>query len=100
MLDSTDDVNLKKELEDILFNVDKYNDLSKVILKPIKSDNEQYLRLMNNDYDLINKASNIFKNYEYLKKLINSLIKEGFSCKDILSGIKLLNSAVIILDEK
>ena len=54
LLDSTEDENLKKEFEDILFNIDKYNDLkltdqTKIKLKPIKSDNDQFMLLMKNN---------------------------------------------------
>ena len=41
---------------------------------------------------------NIFINYEYMKRLIQKSIQSGISVKDILSGIKKLTSAVIILD--
>lgn len=60
----------KDELEGLLFNYSnsrKYNkqERNKLKLKPIKSDNEQFVYLMNNQFDRINKASNIFINYDY-----------------------------------
>lgn len=103
LLDSAEDENVKKEIEEILFNIDKYNDLkltdqTKIKLKPIKTDNDQFMLLMKNDYEGIDKNSNIFINYDYMKRLIQKTIQNGMSVKDILSGIKKLTSAVIILD--
>lgn len=105
LLDSSSDDNTKKELEDLLFNVDKYNDLkltdqTKVKLKPIQSDNDQFVLLMKNDFKSIDSNSNIFINYDYMKKLIQKEIDKGNSIKDILSGLKKLTAAVIILDAK
>lgn len=105
LLDITEDEYLKKELKEILFNIDKYNDLkltdqTKVKLKPIKSDNDQFMLLMKDDLTSIDRSSNIFINYDYMKKLIAKAISVGITAKDVLSGIKKLTSAVIILDPK
>lgn len=105
LYDTTDNENLKSEIKDILFNVDKYNDLNlteqtKLKLKPIKSDNDQLMLLMENDIQSMDRSSNIYSNYNYLKLLIQKAQTNGVDCKDILSGIKKLTSAVIILDEK
>lgn len=105
LLDSSSDDNTKKELEDLLFNVDKYNDLkltdqTKVKLKPIQSDNDQFVLLMKNDFKSIDTNSNIFINYEYIKKLIQREMDKGISIKEVLSGLKKLTAAVIILDSK
>lgn len=105
LLDCSTDDNTKKELEDLLFNVDKYNDLkltdqTKVKLKPIQSDNDQFVLLMKNDFKSIDVNSNIYINYDYMKKLIQKEIDKGNSIKEILSGLKKLTAAVIILDAK
>lgn len=105
LLDCSTDDNAKKELEDLLFNVDKYNDLkltdqTKVKLKPIQSDNDQFVLLMKNDFKSIDVNSNIYINYDYMKKLIQKEIEKGNSIKEILSGLKKLTAAVIILDAK
>lgn len=102
LLDISDDENTKNKINDILFNNDRYNDLklteqSKIKLKPIKSDNEQLIHLLKNEFDIINKSSQIYLNYSYLKSLINNKINEGMSCNEILDGMKLFTSAVIIL---
>ncbi len=105
MLDLATDEYLKKELSDILFNVDKYNNLSldeqtKIKLKPIKSDNDQFLLLMKNDFFEMDKSSSIYINYSYLKSLLTKSMSSGLSIKDVLYGLKMLNSAVIMLDPK
>lgn len=106
LYDVSDDVNLKNEINSMLFNIDRFNNLkltdqNKIKLKPIKSDNEQFILLMKGEVEAMNKSSNIYSNYEYLKSLIRKTVQGGeVSCEDILSGLKKLTSAVIILDPK
>lgn len=95
----------KEEISDILFNKDKYNDLNltsqtKLKLKPIKTDNQQLLLLMNDDVDNMNLTSHIYLNYLYFKSLINiTLSTKDIRIKDILDGLKQLVAAVIALKE-
>lgn len=103
LYDTSTNENIKKEIEDILFNIDKYNDLklndqTKIKLKPIKSDNAQFMLLMKNEIQSMLKTSNIYLNYDYLKNQIIKIDTKGITAKDILSGLKKLTSAVIILD--
>lgn len=105
LYDISDDVNIKNEISDILFNRDKYNDLkltdqTKVKLKPIKSDNEQFLLLMKDDVSSMDQNSNIYSNYQYLKTLLTKANVNGIASKDIMAGLKKLTAAVIILDPK
>ena len=105
LYDTSEDDNIKNEISDILFNRDKYNDLkltdqTKVKLKPIKSDNEQFLLLMKDDISSMDQNSNIYSNYQYLKTLLTKANANGNECRDILSGLKKLTAAVIILDPK
>lgn len=106
LYDVSDDVNLKNEINSMLFNIDRFNNLkltdqNKIKLKPIKSDNEQFILLMKGEVEAMNKSSNIYSNYEYLKSLIRKTVQGGeVSCEDILAGLKMLTSAVIILDPK
>lgn len=102
LFDISNDNNTKEKINDILFNNDKYQELSlneqtKIKLKPIKSDNEQLLHLFNNEFDEIAKNSQIYVNYVYLKQLILSSINCGMTCDEILDGLKWLTSAVIVL---
>ena len=95
----------KEEISDILFNKDKYNELkltsqTKLKLKPIKSDNNQLLLLMNNDVSEMNPTSHIYINYMYFKDLISdTLISKDIRIKDIVEGMKNLVSAVIALND-
>lgn len=105
LYDISQSESLRGEIFDIIFNIDKYNDLklteqTKIKLKPIKSDNDQFLLLMNNELDNMDKSSNIYLNYNFMKLFIQKANSKGMDCKDILSGLKKLTSAVIILDPK
>ena len=68
----------------------------KVKLKPIKSDNEQFLLLLNNS-DEINKNSRIYMNYEICKTTMSKWIKKGISVKDILEALDKLEAVGIAL---
>lgn len=82
LYDVSDDVNLKNEINSMLFNIDRFNNLkltdqNKIKLKPIKSDNEQFILLMKGEVEAMNKSSNIYSNYEYLKSLIRKTVQGG-----------------------
>ncbi len=101
LYDNTDDTN-KKELEGLLFNNSSSHNFdkqekNKLKLKPIKSDNEQFLLLMENKYDQMNKASNITINYNYFYDLVQSKLKEDYSVSNILAGLKKLEIVMISL---
>lgn len=90
--DSATNKDVKKELQGLLFNNSdsrEYNkaEKRKLKLKPIKSDNEQFILLMNDKKDEMNKSSNIYANYAYFLELIEKN-KEKYSIKNILYGIK------------
>ncbi len=87
-----------------LFNIDKFKDWSldeqsRLKLKPIKSDNDQLLLLMNGKKDQMDKKSNIFINYDYFVKLITNSINEGITIKDFLYGLERLEVVMITLNE-
>lgn len=87
-----------------LFNIDKFKDWSKdeqsrLKLKPIKTDNDQLLLLMNGKKEQMDKKSNILINYEYFVKLIGESIQEGLSTKDFLYGLERLEVVMITLNE-
>ena len=63
------------------------NDKLKFKLKPLVADDEVYQQIVNNNLDLItNKKTNIFKNFEYIKKYMSELLKI-YSFNDILNGL-------------
>lgn len=93
----------KETLKDLLFNKasrDFSNDeKTKLKLKPIKSDNEQFMKLMYDKFDEMDHTSNIYINYEYFKTLINGKLNEGISIRNIKNGISRLVIVMISLKE-
>ncbi|MCR5344880.1 MAG: DUF262 domain-containing HNH endonuclease family protein [Lachnospiraceae bacterium] len=92
-------------MREALFNKDKYGELkiteqTKLKLKPIKSDNNQLLLLMNGKEEEIDQLSGVWKNYVLFKNLIKDYLdkNEDASVKDIYRGIEKLNCAKILLD--
>lgn len=86
------------EIEEVMFNRncdEKY----KLKLKPVKSDNEQLLLLINDEIDGMDRNSNIYKNYITFKNLIENTLSMGLEVNDILDGIKKLEMVEIVLDK-
>lgn len=105
LLDLADTEAKKETFEEILFNKDKFDTLdvdavSKLKLKPIKTDNNQLMFLMNNQYDEIDKSSDIWHNYETFCNLIKTEIECGLDVKEIYRGIERLICANIKLEEE
>lgn len=97
----------KEELQSLLFNTDKFkrydiDESSKLKLKPIKSDNEQLLLLMEGRVDQMKKTSGIYQNYDLFCKLIReALVKdENLSIEKIYDGVEHLTCATIRLEEE
>ena len=95
----------KEACDEKLFNIDKFKDWSKdeqsrLKLKPIKTDNEQLLLLMDGKIDQMDKKSNILINYQYFTKLISEVILEGISVKDLLTALERLEVVMITLNEE
>lgn len=86
-----------EEIEDYLYNKNSDNEY-KLKLKPIKSDNVIYTKIMNGDME-DNLNSNVSRNYKYLHNEIGITLNSGFSIKDILRGIRNLEVVEIILDK-
>lgn len=72
---------------------------SKLKLKPIKSDNNQLLLLMDNKLESVDKTCGIWHNYELFSSLIKEEIEKGAYTEDILHGIESLTCASILLDD-
>lgn len=105
LIDCAKTENEKDNLEQTVFNRDKYDEYaidkaSKLKLKPIKSDNQQLILLMDGKYDDIDKTSGIWINYTIFKELVSAYLEEDdASVKDIYRGIESLTCADIKLDE-
>ena len=101
---SEDGSSIKESILDLLFNRSSSKEFgddekNKLKLKPIKSDNEQFLLLMNNKVDEMDKSSNIFINYDYFKSLISKSIADGYEIKSIKKGLEYLEIVMISLKE-
>lgn len=97
----------KETLRSLMFNEDrfkKYNidESSKLKLKPIKSDNQQLLLLMEDKIDRMDKSSGIYQNYELFCKLIQNALAqdENLSIEKIYDGIEHLSCAMIKLEDE
>lgn len=94
----------KAELEGYIFNSSSSKEYSiseqnKLKLKPIKSDNEQFIYLMSNKIDKMDKTSNIFINYDLFKELIKKSLENGYSIRNVIKGLKYLEIVMISLKE-
>ena len=104
LYDNTSDSSTREEIKGLLFNESKSHDFdtqekNKLKLKPIKSDNEQFLLLMNDQIKEMNKSSNIYINYEYFCELIKDKLADEYSTKNILTGLKKMQIVMISLKE-
>ena len=97
----------KEALLSLMFNQDKFkkyniDDSSKLKLKPIKSDNQQLILLMENHMDKMDKSSGIYQNYALFCKLAKSALEEDhdLSIEKIYDGIGHLTCAMIKLEEE
>ena len=103
LYDKSDDSD-KEEIKGLLFNESSSHDFdkqekNKLKLKPIKTDNEQFLLLMNDKQDKMDKNSNIWINYDYFCTLVEEKKKQEYKIKNILNGLKRLEIVMISLKE-
>lgn len=91
-------VRIESEIEEVMFNR-HCDEIYKVKLKPVKTDNKQLKLLIKNKIEQMNRNSNVYKNYVIFKNLIHDSINKGFELNDILNGIKKLEVVEIILDK-
>ena len=90
-------VRIESEIEEVMFNR-HCDEIYKVKLKPVKSDNVQLLLLIKDKVDKMDRNSNVYKNYITFKNLIEETRVAGLELNDILNGIKKLEIVEIILD--
>lgn len=91
-------VRIEAEVNEVMFNKhcdEKY----KVKLKPVKTDNEQLMLLIKDKIDIMDRNSNVYKNYVNFNNLIKATVADGYELNDILDGIKKLEIVEIILDK-
>lgn len=71
----------------------------KVKLKPIKTDNEQFLALLAGKFDDMDKEGHIYKNYMLAKNRIQRWIKNGIKPLDIMNAMYKLEIVAIVLKQ-
>ena len=94
----------REEIKGLLFNDSSSHnfniqDKNKLKLKPIKTDNEQFLLLMNDKQEKMDKSSNIWLNYDYFCNLVEEKLNQEYKVKNILNGLKRLEIVMISLKE-
>lgn len=105
LLDLADTDAKRSAFEETIFNKDKFDALdvdraSKLKLKPIKTDNNQLMLLMDSKFDEIDKNSGIWHNYELFCSLIKAENEAGLDVKEIYKGLEKLICANIKLEEE
>ena len=107
LIDTADSESDKDTLRSLMFNLDKFqkyniDDSSKLKLKPIKSDNQQLLLLMEGQTDKMDKSSGIYQNYDLFCKLITTELEKDptLTIERIYDGIEHLTCAMIKLEEE
>lgn len=107
LIDVSDSESDKDSLRSLMFNQDKFkkyniDESSRLKLKPIKSDNQQLLLLMENRLDEMDKSSGIYQNYEKFCDLTNNALGKDndMSIDKIYDGIQHLTCATIKLEDE
>ena len=97
----------REAIRDLLFNRDRFDDYAiekanKLKLKPINSDDNQLLILMDDNRDTdknIDKSSSIYQNYTLFCDLIREQQAKGVTVKDIYLGLDKLVCGKMSLEE-
>lgn len=89
---------VESEVTDVMFNRN-CDEEYKVKLKPVQTDNNQLMYLIQDKVEKMDRTTNVYKSYITFKKLIQNSLQDGFELKDILFGIKKLEVVEIILDK-
>ena len=89
---------IEREIEEVMFNR-HCDEMYKIKLKPVKTDNEQLMYMIKDRIEMMDRNSNVYKNYIIFEKLIDEHLKSGLEINDILNGIKKLEVVEIILDK-
>lgn len=105
LIDCEQDPKKKERLSEDLFNTDRYDTYditaaNKLKLKPIKTDNQQFIYLMENEFNKIDKSSGIWTNYSIFKGLILKALAEDdrLDCRSIYKGLENLICARVKLE--
>lgn len=106
LMDSAQTDSEKEKISDDLFNSDKFDKYaidtsSKLKLKPVKSDNEQLLLLMDGKINEMDESSYIWKNYNLFKTMIEEEFTKDkdMTVQKIYDGLEWLIVARIKLED-
>ena len=78
-----------------------HNDKIKYKLKPLVSDDDVYRCIVENRMnDIIDKESNVLKNYQYICSYLNNLLMSGFNANDILMALDKLYVVCVPISEE
>ena len=106
LLDAAEKEKDKAAILDTIMNRDKFDefgitDATKLKLKPVKSDNNQLMLIMDDKFDEVDRSSGIWRNYELFCTLIKRAMEkdEDLTVRDIFNGIDKLTCARIQLEK-
>lgn len=107
LIDMADTEAEKDALCSSVFNIDKFrrygiDESSKLKLKPVKSDNQQLMLLMEDHVEQMAKDSGIYQNYVLFCELIQEALAadENMGVSNIYDGLEHLTCATIKLEEE
>lgn len=105
LMDLAQTENEREAIKESLLNKDKFNSYdtdvaTKLKLKPVKTDNNQLLNIMEDNFEAVDKSSGIWVNYELFKELVATALEEDpdMDVKRIYNGIEKLTCAKILLE--
>lgn len=105
LMDMANDEGEKQTIYKVLINQDAFQSYSvdaasKLKLKPIKSDNNQLMLLMDGKVDQVDKSSGIWRNYDLFCRLIKEQQEKGIGVTQIYYGLQQLTCVDISLDQE
>lgn len=86
-----------REISDVFLHNQYCDEEYKIKLKPIKSDNDQFVALLKDDYNELDEEGHIFRNYTLAHNRIKQWIKNGYTPQDILTAMQKLEIVEIVL---
>ena len=103
LMDMAPEESERETIRKVLINHDPFqpysvDESSKLKLKPIKSDNNQLLLLMDGKFDEVDKTCGIWHNYELFCELIKNEQAKGITVSQIYYGLQQLTCVDIGLD--
>ena len=98
--DEETDEKIKLSIENTYLKNDNADEESKVKLKQVEMDRETYSKIVNRDFENVNKSSAIYTNYDRFRRLIRDAKKSGYTSTQIMAGIRSLQVIAIDLESK